>query len=636
MVKKRQVKEVEILPLAMPPPTNVVATPSNKSIYLNWDLVPEATSYRVYLDNVFKDMVRCTSYNFDGLNPSTEYRVSVHATDGTSTNNSQDVVVYSTTTSSTGNEPIPEVPAIMSADPAEKSIYMIWDASRYSDNYEVYQDGVYKYTGNSAYTFYNLKPNTTYTLGVLGVNETGKSAIDTIVVTTDMPSNAPNTPTGLHVMSKTSTSVDIMWSVTEGADYYKTYLNGTFISDEYDDGDGFAPDYNFTGLTPATSYIFGITAVNSAGESPMATIQATTNDPRPQPPTNLVAEPTSDSIYFSWDVSQYADRYELYLNEDWRITTTETEYIFANLQPSTMYMVGVNAENESGESSIVSTTVTTKAPPIEFMNMTIRNFTLEDVFGNVYEVSNPNTYPQFLNPKGLGYTDDGEMEKPSFDIYCLDTPTMTANDQYDSLLAFIANTPTLYLNYYNPTKLNAEGYTKVKAEVKMTKIDKTEKKDFGLLICPIEFEKQEDWVGEVVNERFFTDVDNGDDWKATLEVTNKSFILTPNTITIEYPAYKPIISCYSNGFWNASIGINHILAPGETIKIVNGGDEPEISLLDVDGEVIRNLWNDLDRTRDCQILLEPGLNSFTLWSEASMGAQFGSTKLTWEDSYATI
>ncbi|MFF8815191.1 chitinase [Streptomyces pactum] len=72
----------------------------------------------------------------------------------------------------------------------------------------------------------------------------------------------PATPSGLRTGTATSTSIDLSWSPVTGATGYHVYRDGTRVQSVS------GASATVTGLTPATSYQFQVSAVNSAGESP--------------------------------------------------------------------------------------------------------------------------------------------------------------------------------------------------------------------------------------------------------------------------------------------------------------------------------------------------------------------------------
>ncbi|MGW7303043.1 chitinase [Streptomyces sp. NPDC054829] len=72
----------------------------------------------------------------------------------------------------------------------------------------------------------------------------------------------PGTPAGLTVSGRGSTSISLAWNTVSGATGYNVYRDGTKVTAVT------GTSATVTGLSPATSYSFQVTATNAAGESP--------------------------------------------------------------------------------------------------------------------------------------------------------------------------------------------------------------------------------------------------------------------------------------------------------------------------------------------------------------------------------
>ncbi|MGV9856700.1 chitinase [Streptomyces sp. NPDC003442] len=82
----------------------------------------------------------------------------------------------------------------------------------------------------------------------------------------------PGAPSGLKAGAVTSSSIDLSWSPVTGATGYNVYRDGSKVQSVG------GTSATVTGLAPATSYQFQVTATNAAGESPRsAAVTGTTS-----------------------------------------------------------------------------------------------------------------------------------------------------------------------------------------------------------------------------------------------------------------------------------------------------------------------------------------------------------------------
>ena len=175
-------------------------------------------------------------------------------------------------------------------------------------------------TLNGPYTVSSLKPGTQYVFAISATNSVGEGprSAPPITRTTTSPATAPGAPTLTAAASNiTSNSLDLtigqpadsggaavtsikVYYTTDGSTPTKSSTSVTF-TDLADN------TYSLTGLTPATTYKFKASAVNSVGESDLssaeasATTQATTTTP-PGAPTGLAGSEsaTRGTVNLSW------------------------------------------------------------------------------------------------------------------------------------------------------------------------------------------------------------------------------------------------------------------------------------------------------------------------------------------------
>ena len=146
---------------------------------------------------------------------------------------------------------------------------LTWNAS--SDNvgvagYRIFRDG--SQVGTSASTTFaisGLSCGSSYTLGVAALDAAGNvSATATTNLTTAAcpDTSAPSTPTGLAASAVGQTSATLSWSASTdnvGVAGYRIFRNGSQV------GTSSGTTYAATGLLCATSYTFGVAALDAAG-----------------------------------------------------------------------------------------------------------------------------------------------------------------------------------------------------------------------------------------------------------------------------------------------------------------------------------------------------------------------------------
>jgi chitodextrinase len=154
----------------------------------------------------------------------------------------------------------------------------------------------------------------------------------------------PSAPTNFKQTSSTSTSVTLSWSAVSGATGYKIYRDGTLLTTQT------GTTYTAT-ISPFTSYTFGVSAYNSAGESSKTTLTVYITV-APTAPTNLTVTATDyTSVSLSWSASSYADGYRIYRDGTLIATQTGTTYTDTGALPDSTYTYKVEAYSDYGTAS---------------------------------------------------------------------------------------------------------------------------------------------------------------------------------------------------------------------------------------------------------------------------------------------
>ena len=230
-----------------------------------------------------------------------------------------------------------------------------------------------------------LSPGQTYYFVVTTYNPTGESLFSNQVSSTTSPTSRPDQPLSLFATPVSSTEIILSWQDTSTNEIgfrisRKTGSLGTWaVIGTVVSGSTTARN---TGLNPATSYTFRVTAFNSAGESnPTNEAIATTPDAPPLPPTSITAEANSESeVNLTWsDRASNESGFRIFRKTEsdgsWAVIGSVganiTTFRNSGLSASTTYLYRITAWNSLGESasSMVvsvatpSTAGTTPAPP---------------------------------------------------------------------------------------------------------------------------------------------------------------------------------------------------------------------------------------------------------------------------------
>ncbi len=193
-----------------------------------------------------------------------------------------------TTVAAPDTEPPSQPQNLTSPSQTGTTVDLVWDAS--TDNvgvshYNIYQDGFFIGSESSTnHTATDLTPATSYDFQVSALDAAGNESLlsePPLSVTTldTIDPTAPGTPT---LDSKTDVTVSISWTAATdnvGVTEYRVFRDGALA------GTVAAPTTSFidSGLAPATTYTYHVTALDAAGNESLAsgTLDVTT-DPGPE------------------------------------------------------------------------------------------------------------------------------------------------------------------------------------------------------------------------------------------------------------------------------------------------------------------------------------------------------------------
>lgn len=250
---------------------------------------------------------------------------------------------------------VPNMPLNHRVTSYSQNAIVEWD--EYSDDvavtgYRLYKDGYLVHTENDintrSYEHTNVSNVDNYLLGVSATDgDKNESDINWIEYNVGADTEAPNSPAPVSSSESESESFRVHWTEpldNYGVNIYRIYLDGTAIADvNYP-----SLSYVIRDLNPGTTYTYGISALDSAGnESVIVSGTEETVDIPLEAPTNfIVTSRSNDSVSTSWDTTDYpgVDLYRVSLGgvfvED--INTSQASYVFSNLQSDTKYVLGVS------------------------------------------------------------------------------------------------------------------------------------------------------------------------------------------------------------------------------------------------------------------------------------------------------
>ena len=157
------------------------------------------------------------------------------------------------------------------------------------------------------YTFTGLTASTTYTIGVRTVCPSSESEWVLTTVTTDEHPCA--TPSALTVSDVTLTSATLGWTIGEAETQWELHVTGTNYDETFTVNTN---PYTVTGLTPAVTYSFTVSAICSETQtSDPSEAQAFTTASCQPVSGVIVSNVTTNSAQVSWTAVQGVNGYEV-------------------------------------------------------------------------------------------------------------------------------------------------------------------------------------------------------------------------------------------------------------------------------------------------------------------------------------
>ena len=357
-------------------PSGLTATGLNNSeIYLNWPAVSGVSKYLIcraksqFGTYSYVGTSTTNSYLNTGLSSDTTYWYKISAVSSMG-EGQQSIEVSGNTLATSTIGAITELTAIGLNN---SQINLNWTAVTGADKYKIYratsQTGTYRRIGTTSVNSYlstGLSANTTYWYKVTALfgSIEGDCPIAVSAKTTT------DTPTGLTVSVLSSSELSLKWSAESGANSYNIYQATDATAEFSKIGTTTSASYKVSGLTHSTAFWYKITAVNSAGESPLSAFATTAT--KLVSPTNLTALPVSNNqIDLGWDSLPWATSYNIYrstsMNGTYRRVSTVMTNSYQNklLSGGTTYWYKVTAlkgHTEGDYSILVSAQIKPNAP----------------------------------------------------------------------------------------------------------------------------------------------------------------------------------------------------------------------------------------------------------------------------------
>ncbi len=287
--------------LMSPPasPANIIATATDKTITVSWDIASTATGYDIEADGSIINTGTSTTYTHTALAPGTPHTYRIRGKNGGGIGNWSTLISKSTLPS------LPEVPGNLQAVPLSTTVTVTWSNAERATGYEIEVDGLQVGNGpKTSYTHTSLTPGTSHTYRVKGVNAGGKSdwsnavTVVTLLDSTPVPTNVKATPA--------KNQITLSWDPVNGASGYEVEVNGVRIDNNMN------TSYTHNSLQPGTEHTYRVRAKKSSTISDWSAmlVIATLTDGFGVP-ANIKANAEDTSVSLSWDAVTDAVGYDV-------------------------------------------------------------------------------------------------------------------------------------------------------------------------------------------------------------------------------------------------------------------------------------------------------------------------------------
>lgn len=320
------------------PPGHLTAHPEQRSMTLQWDIVPSIIRYELEADGQIKATGSVNSYIHTGLSPNTQHTYRIRAV------NAGGAGEWSAPLTSYTLPDPPAVPGIPAGNPLQTEITVMWEGVAKATAYDIEVDGHTVTLGNvTSYTHVGLAPETPHTYRVRAKNAGGTSEWSERLTVQTLP-YPPEIPAGLSAELSIH-SVQLNWNASERAVAYEIEVDG-FL---YDNGS--STQYLHEGLDALSTHTYRVRAKNAGGKSGWSQpLTIKTHPEKPDQPGNILTTADAASITLTWYEVPHAEIYEIELDGDAVESTERPQYVHSGLDSESLHTYRIRAKNISGYS----------------------------------------------------------------------------------------------------------------------------------------------------------------------------------------------------------------------------------------------------------------------------------------------
>jgi hypothetical protein len=307
------------------------------AITLTWDAADRAEGYDIEADGAIIDSTTNITYTHIGLAADTEYIYRIRARNmGGESDWTEETIVRT----------LPEKPGIpnnLTATAGTNEISLSWDNAERAVEYYVEAEGELIATiSGTSYIHEGLEPDTQHTYRVKARNTGGESDYSATVTACTLSETTGMALTNVAAVV-TNTSITLMWDAVAADTEYDVEVDGEIKDNEKN------TTYIHSALQPVTSHTYKIRPKRGEEKGPWCAILAISTLPNPpDAPDNIKAIVTNTTIQLMWDKEEGATSYDIEIDGNDVVSTTDTMYIHEGLIPGTQHSYRIRAVNIAG------------------------------------------------------------------------------------------------------------------------------------------------------------------------------------------------------------------------------------------------------------------------------------------------